>query len=248
MTLQNLRDDVGSKINQIDETSGEFITGFITTAEVDRWINQTFQEVYKWYALANRGRFSTVAHTDTVVDQVIYPLGGDAEDCLAIESVGIKETSEDEYYKIATPARPHQFYIHGAEESSLESPIYFETQIYDEANSEYVLAIEFPEDSAPEEAVTDGLEIRYIERPPVLEETTDEPQKLPLELHKLIVTGASVPALEKMGEYDQAGFLEGKFNSQIKTFFMQEQSVVARGTKTIKPTRAMINKFYRRNR
>ena len=87
MTLEELRNDVGSMINQYDDTTESFVPGFVTNGEVDRWINQAFEDVYKWYALANKGRFSSTATTDAIAGQAIYTLGGDAKDLLAIESV-----------------------------------------------------------------------------------------------------------------------------------------------------------------
>jgi hypothetical protein len=248
MTLSEIRNDIGSKINQYSDETDTFVEGFITETELDRWINQAFEELYMWYALANKGRFSVKATVDTVEDQGVYTFGGDATDLLALESVGIKYSSTDTYYKTAYPNTPKRFYLEGGEEAAEGAPMYFERQIYDSVNEEYVLAIEFPEDCIPDTAVTDGLQVWYIERPPELSTGTDEPQKLPKELHKYIVIGASVPALEKMGEYDQASYLEGKFNTKVKSFFIQDQTKTAKGVKTVTPTRESINKFYKRIR
>jgi hypothetical protein len=77
-------------------------------------------------------------------------------------------------------------------------------------------------------------------------EDTDIPEKLPRELHKLLVTGATIPALEKMGEYESAIYLERKLDSKIKSFFSQEQSNVPHGGKRIKMSRRNALKFIRR--
>lgn len=247
MTLAELRNDVGSRINQYDDSTDTFVSGFVTTGEVDRWINQTFEDVYKWYALANRGRFSSTATTDTVANQAVYTLGGDAADLLAIESVFVYLTSTDTTYTRAYPIEANDYLLVGNEEVPASAPRFMERQIYNSDTGHYELAIEFPSDCIPTEAITDGIKMMYIERPPLMSGDTDVPEKLPRELHKLIVLGASVPALEKMGEFETAAYLEGKLNSAIKSFYLQEQSVTSKGAKIIKPRRKDINRFYLRN-
>ena len=48
MTREELRNDFGSLINQVDN-SGEFVTSFVTDTEAEKWLNDYYQEVYKWY-------------------------------------------------------------------------------------------------------------------------------------------------------------------------------------------------------
>lgn len=248
MTLSDIRNDVGSRINQYDASTDTFVSGFITTGEVDRWANQAFEDIYKWYALANKGRFSIKATVDTVEDLAVYAFGGDAEDLLAIESVFVKLESTDDDYTRVYPINMDSFLQVGSEKIPESAPRYEERQILNEATGHYVLGIEFVEDCIPSEAITDGLMVRYIEKPPLMEETTDIPEKLPSELHKLIVYGATIPAMEKMGEYNQASYLEGKLESKIRAFYAQEQSKSAQGTKKIKMRRKDVAKFYLRSR
>lgn len=247
MNLKELRNDVGSRINQYDDATESFVSGFVTTGEVNRWLNQSFEDVYKWYALANRGRFSSTAFTDTVASQAVYPLGGDAKDLLAIETVYILRTPTDTDYKRVYPLDTNEFILEGSEKVPKSAPRFIERQIFNTDTNHYELAIEFPEDCIPMETITDGIKIKYIERPPLMVEDEDEPEKLPRELHKLLVLGASVPALEKMGEFEAASYLENKLNGAIKSFYIQEQSTISKGVKIVKPSRRDINKFYFRN-
>ena len=246
MTLEEIRNDVGSKINQYDETTDAFIPGFVTQAEVDRWINQSFEDIYKWYALANKGRFSVPATADTIQDEAVYAFGGDAEDLLAVEYVGIKRTTTDDDYTTVYPLDPIDFYLVGKEKIPVTAPRYFERQILNTATGNYTLAIEFPADCIPEASVTEGLKIRYIERPPLMTSDTHIPEKLPRELHKLLVMGAAIPAFEKMGEMEYAHYFNRELNSKIKSFFTQEQSTTAKGVKRIKMRRKDALKFIRR--
>jgi len=246
MTLLEILNDVGSRINQYNASTDSFVSGFVTTAEVKRWANQSFEEIYKWYALANKGRFSVSATVDTVEDQAIYTFGGDAADLLAIESVYIMYDTTDTDYTRVYPIEINDFVLSGSEKVPSGCPRYSEIQVYNTDTEHYVLGIEFLEDCIPDEAVTDGLKVRYIERPPTMTADTDIPEKLPSELHKLVVIGAAIPAFEKMGDYQAAGYLENKYNSQIKSFFSQEQSITSKGTKKIKMSRKDVNKFFLR--
>lgn len=247
MDLEGIRNDVGSKINQYDDTTDSFVSGFVTTAEVDRWINQSFEDIYKWYALANKGRFSSTATTDTAANQAVYTLGGDAADLLAIESVFVYLTATDTDYTRAYPLDPSDYFLSGSEKVPEGAPKFIERQIYNTDTNHYELAIEFPEDCIPTATITDGIKIMYIERPPLMSADTHVPEKLPRELHKLLVLGASIPALEKMGEFETASYLEGKLSNAIKSFYLQEQSTTSKGVKIVRPTRRDINKFYFRN-
>ena len=111
MNLKEIRDDIGSRINQYNDAAESFVSGFVTTGELNRWINQSFQDVYKWYALANRGRFSSTATTSTSAGQAVYTLGGDAEDLLAIESVFVLLKSTDTDYTRAYPIDGNEYLI-----------------------------------------------------------------------------------------------------------------------------------------
>lgn len=247
MTLAELRNDVGSRINQYNDVTDTFVPGFITTAEVDRWINQTFEDVYKWYALANRGRFSVTATTDAIQDQAIYTLGGDARDLLAIESVFIKLKPTDQNYTRVYPIEPNDYLLVGKEVIPPSAPRYIERQIFNEDSGHYELAIEFPEDCIPRETIPDGIKIMYIERPPLMADDESIPEKLPRELHKLLAVGASIPALQKMGEFQSADYFKGELNTAIHSFYIQEQSTTAKGAKKIKMRRKDVNRFYLRN-
>lgn len=246
MTLAELRNDLGSTINQYNASSDVFVTGFVTTAEATRWLNQSFEELYKWYALANKGRFSVPATVDSVEDQAIYTFGGDAADLLALESVFIKYDTTDTDYTRAYPIEDSDFYLVGSETAAQGAPRYKEIQVYNTDTSHYVLAVEFIEEGVPDTAVTGGIKINYIERPPKMTEETDIPEKLPSELHKFIVTGAAVNAFIKMGDTTMADYMENRYNMKIKSFFAQEQSLTSKGVKRIKMSRSDANKFYLR--
>lgn len=248
MDLEDLRNDLGSKINQYDESTDSFASGFITTVEANRWINQTFEELYKWYALANKGRFSTKATLATEEDVAIYPFGGDAADLLAIESVFVKINATDDDYTRVYPIDEGSFLQHGSEKVPSNAPRYREIQILNLDTNNYELALEFLEDCVPTDDIDEGILINYISRPPLMTDDAHTPQKLPLELHKYIVIGAAIPAFEKMGEWDSAAYLEGKLANRIKSFFAQEQSTTAQGTKKIKMRRKDAIKFYLRSK
>ena len=57
MTLEEMRNDLGSLINQVDGSS-EFASTHISDTEADRWLNQAREEIYMRYALENRNNTS----------------------------------------------------------------------------------------------------------------------------------------------------------------------------------------------
>jgi len=243
MTFLDLKNDLGSLINQTD-ASGDFVSSFISTEEAQRWLNQSYQEVYKWYATANRDRFGVTGFANTVEDQAIYTFGGDAIDLLAIAWVGIKY-ADDEDYRRAEKTTKTKAFDTGSEIWSKTKPIYFEKQIYNTASGHYELGIEFPEDCVPEESIDDGLKVMYIERPPAMEDDADIAEKLPEELHSYIALGASIKAFKKMGEFEKAEQMTGWFDRSMMGFMSQEQSLSSERVKRIKWNKRDLNKFYR---
>lgn len=244
MTFLDLKNDFGSLVNQVD-SSGLFVSTFITENEAERWLNQAYMDVYKWYAVANRKRFATTSYANTVEDQAIYTFGGDADDLLATAWVGIKYESSDSHYKRAENANKSKVYETGAEEWSKLNPIYFERVIYNSAAGKYKIAIEFPKDCVPEKSVTKGLKVDYIERPPKMVNADDIPEKLPEELHSYISLGASGKGFRKMGDFEKAEQITNWFDSSVLSFLTQEQSLTSEKTKRIKLSRQDLSKFYR---
>lgn len=244
MTFLELRNDLGSLINQTDD-SGVFVSTFITTAEANRWLNEAFQEVYKNYSLANRGRFGIEATANTVEDQDVYTFGGDANDLLAITWVGIKYKAADERHTRAENLDQPKAFQSGHEKWSKANPAYFERQIYNESSGHYELGVQFPEDCIPDASVTNGLKVMYLERPPKMENDTDIPEKLPKELHDMIVAGASIKAFKKMGNIETAQQMTGWFDRAVMNLFRQEQSRSAQRVKRIKRPKRDLDKFYR---
>jgi hypothetical protein len=247
MNLGELKNDFGSMINQTD-SSGDFVAGFVSEDESERWLNQSFQEVYKWYATANIGRFGITGYFNTVADQAIYTFGGDATDYLSIAWLGMKYNSTDDDYTRAEKLNKADAYDTGHEKWTQTSPAYFERQLYNTSSTHYELGVEFPEECVPDESVTRGGKIIYIERPPKMSDDTDVPEKLPSELHQHIVTGAGIPAFRKMQEFDTMERLTAMFDRAMTSFMIQEQSLTSEKTKRIKMPKNDRAKFYRYDR
>jgi hypothetical protein len=244
MTFEELKNDLGSMINQVDD-SGDFVSTFVTETEAERWLNFAYQDVYKWYATANRDRFTIPAYANTVEDQDVYTFGGDATDLLAIAWVGIKYDSTDDDYTRVEKLNKADAFDTGFEKWGQTNPKYFEVQLYNEVTTNYELGIEFPEECVPDASVTNGLKIMYVERPEEMSATTDLPQKLPEELHKYIPVGAAVRAFKKMGEFDKAEQLTGWFDRAVLALMTQEQSLSSERTKRIRVPKKTVSNFYR---
>lgn len=247
MTFEELKNDLGSLINQVDD-SGDFVSTFVTEAEAERWLNYAYQDVYKWYATANRDRFTVPAYASTVDEQETYTFGGDATDLLAIAWVGIKyDFTDDDYTRVEKLNKADAFDT-GHEKWGQTNPVYFEVQLYNEDSGNYELGIEFPEACVPDASVTDGLKIMYIEKPPAMTLDADLPQKLPDELHKYIPIGAGIRAFKKMGEFQKAEELTGWFDRAVLALMSQEQSLTSERTVRVKLSKRDLTNFYRYDR
>lgn len=214
MTLLDLRNDLGSIINQTD-TSGDFASTIITTAEADRMINEAMLRVYREYALRYPEGLTTTAEGDITEGQAVYPFGGDAANIMAIASVFVKVNAEDTKLTRAYPLDEREFFQTGEEEVPAEAPRYIRRNVL--VDGVYTSAIEFPADCIPSHTTTGGtgLRIVYLKKPATLTEATDYPQRLPDEYHYIIPYGASVKALMKLGEDQRALANKGLFEQEI---------------------------------
>jgi hypothetical protein len=245
MTRKELRDELGSLINQVND-NGEFVPAFVTEEEANKWIQFGFEDVYKWYGVANRGQFAQTAFNDTIAGEALYPLSGDADDSLAIAWVGIKYTPEETEYRKAENIDFKFYYDTGYERAGINAPKYLETTIFVEDDGLYHRTIEFIDDAVPQESVPGGLKLLYIERPPALDTDEDVPQRLPSEIQKLIPLPAAAKAKTKMGDLQAAAYFESIFDNKIRSFFLQEETLNSKGVKKLKLSSRFANRFIRR--
>ena len=243
MTLEQLRNDLGSVINQTD-SSGDFTSTIITSTEADRWLNQAFEEVYMRYAMANRVKFQRESYADTVADQDTYTFGGDATDLLGILWLGVKYASTDDDYTRARPMSYPDVMLTGSEERTQTSPVYFRTS--EVVSGATVDGIKFAEGSVPDAAVTDGLKLLYIERPATLSDDADEPDKIPPELDKYIVYGAAEKCFLKMEQDSRASEFEQRFSAGIRSFVTEDQASRSDGSFRIRSPRWDAQEFCQR--
>jgi len=214
MTLSELRNDLGSVINQTD-TSGDFASTIITTTEANNFINEAALRVYREYALKYPTGLTTTAVGDLTDEQAVYPFGGDASSCMAILSVFVQIDSADEKLTRAYPLQEEEYYETGWEQIPASAPRYIKREIL--VDGVYASAIEFPEDCVPDHTTTSnsGLKIIYLKRPSAMTEATDYPQRLPSEYHYMISYGASVKAFFKLGQKDDALTMRSLFEQEI---------------------------------
>ena len=245
MTLEEMRDDLGSLINQVDD-DGAFSSTHITSTEADRWLNQAMEEIYMRYAMENREQYEQFATANTVEDQAVYTFGGDATDILAIRWLGIMYSSTDDDYTRARPRSYPDVMITGHEEFSESAPIYFRTTV--KVGGVPTSGVRFPDGCVPDEAVTDGIRIMYIERPSQLSEDADEPHRIPHELHKYIVYGAAIKCFEKMEQDERAARMSEKYAAGIRDFIIEDPSKKAdTPVLRIRAPRWDVQNFYKRS-
>lgn len=247
MTLSELRNDLGSIINQTD-TSGDFASTIITTTEADRYINEALLRVYREYALRYPDGLTTTAKGDIVEDQAVYPFGGDASTLMAIRSVFVEVDENDDTLTRAYPIDPDEFYLVGNEEVPASAPRYKRLNVL--VDDVYTNAIEFPEDCIPDHDTTgdSGLRINYIKRPADLSSDSDSPERLPIQYHYLVAYGASVKCLMKMGEDERAFSNKSLFENELMNMKHSEMQDTSDQPFRIKYPRDDALRFFRRRR
>jgi hypothetical protein len=193
-----------------------------------------------WYALGNKESFQQKATVDVSDGVTEYTFGGDATDVLAIVSLGIKYNSTDTFFTRAKPLSYPDTVIVGNESFAEGAPVYY--RITKKVSGVPTAGIQI--DPEPESDVTSGLQITYLERPAHMSEETDTPYRVPKELHKWIVTGASVNCFIKLDQDSRAERMQNRFDKKMAEFMITNQETTSDGVKRIKPTRRSINKFY----
>lgn len=231
MTFDTMRNDLGSLINQVD-SSGVFSSTIITTTEADRWLNQAYEEVYMWYALANRVAFQQEATLDLSDGVSDYTFGGDATDVLAVLWLGLKYSATDTYYRRAVPRSYPDTLLIGNETFDTGAPVYY--RVTKKVSGTPINGIKI--DPAPTDDVTTGLKIMYLERPAVLT-GSNTPTRIPSELHKWIVLGASVNCFTKLEQDSRAERMQNRFDKKMAEFMATHQVTSSDGTHVIKPFR-----------
>lgn len=241
MTLEDLRNDLGSLINQVDD-NGAFVSSSISTAEADRWINEALQDVYLRYALQNkealtqRGTFNLEDGVDT------YTFGGDGVDILFVTQLGLKYTSTDTFFRRAKPMSYPDTQVIGNETYPTDAPVYY--RVTKKVSGVPTNGVKLSPE--PEEDVTGGAEIYYIEKHPVLALTTDEIVRLPDNFKNLVSYGAAVKALFKLGMGQDALVMKKMFDNGMEQGIATDQSHNSDGTRRMRLSRTYFDKFYLR--
>ncbi len=245
MTLETIRDDLGSIINQVTDSTGEFVSAEISTAEATRWINEAYESAYMQYAFHNKDRFTKETKGDVVDGQKVYTFAdgsGNSLGILGILWLGLKINSTDTEYTRATPRDYPDLYLQGGESFPEKNPVYFRTSavvsgtLYDG----FELAEPISED------ITDGIYMRYIKRPTLLSADADIPQYIPTEMHQFLSLGAAVKAYLKLGDTETADKMDSMFNGKIQGYFARDEMVKSDRPRRIRLARDFVNKFYLR--
>lgn len=244
MTLAEIRNELGSRINQTDG-SGDFASTIITSTEADRWINQAMEQVYMWYALANREKFQQSATFNIVANQNSYTLGGDAATAMAIMWLGIKFNSTDSDFTRVWPMNYPDIYFQTDDEKYVQSdPHYYRTMTTVSSVPTNTIVI----DPTPDANVTAGGKLIYLKPPATLSSDSDVPSRIPSQLHKHIVDGAAVNAFYKLERDDRAASFSKRFQSDIQAFIIQDLSNKQDMQTRPRPSVRDIDTFFRRNR
>jgi len=176
----------------------------------------------------------------------IYTFGGDANDVLRPDWVGVKYSSTDRDYRRAITGEYRDLfeYEKGRNKDDLfdqDDPRYWFDTVNISGTPTSAIIIR-PIDWT--EALDDAIYMRYLEIPTALSGDNDVP-RLPLGTHKALVFGATADALLKLERFDEANQFEQRY--QLAKGQLLRYHVSERKQRKVNFMRQNL-RFYRRNR
>jgi hypothetical protein len=141
-----------------------------------------------------------------------FSFGSDSTDIYRPDWVGVKYNSTDKDYTRAEIMNGRDIFelSRGRESKNVISaltPVYeFDTVTISSVPTSAIRIYPYNWDTA----ISDGIFIKYIEKPAALSAVTDSP-RLPLGHHKFLVYGAVADALSKLDKFQEASVYEGRY-------------------------------------
>jgi azurin len=163
-----------------------------------------------------------------------FGLGGNATDAQNIISVGVKYSSDDDYYRTCRNTPKSKLFQDGNENYYETDPRWYPTTVDIGGVATSAIGI-LPEAS---ENVANGVEITYKEQPAALSADADVP-RLPLGSHSILVYGGTASALRKLMRLDEADRFEQMYQAEKVSVIMNYQLTRASGVPKITPSRRL---------
>jgi hypothetical protein len=139
-----------------------------------------------------------------------FTFGGDATDIYALESIGIKYNSTDDYYRQAKERTKSDLFQTGYEQSGEGAPIFYLTTVTVSGNLTSALGI-LPKFTTK---VDKGIQINYVRKVSVLSGDSDT---LRLPVDTPVIYGATMRAYEKKKELNNASYWSNKYEQAKRT-------------------------------
>lgn len=209
-----------------------------TTSQASEDLNLRYQDLIDRITNVTKGDyFWDLWETDTVVNQseyVVEKLGisPDDLDIKKINKVFVKYQSTDTYYTRLNYVNPNSLENH---------PDYYKANqpeiapfFYIQDNSIFI----YP---APEEVVTNGLQIFCIHKPADITTSTSEDDiELPAQFHRILVLGMVADVYYSQGKINEANDAENKYEDAIRDM---EAFMKARYNQPRRKTFTKLNEF-----
>jgi len=211
-TLASLVSYVGERINQ-NNASGVSVDGIVSKASVELAIQNRYDELFSLLAKNNEQDFTVEVDTDfgpasdDATSTGWYDLSGILTNPIVINWLGVKYSTTDTVFARATLRGYGDTFELGSETFSESSPRYIAGTIPVSGVATSALQI-LPHNTTTD--VTNGLRIRYTQRPAVLSASVNVTDVIPVSSHWYIGVGALADAYQIAG-----GDYSGLFNLQL---------------------------------
>ena len=195
MTFLEMQQSVGNLINQ--DVSTDSLT--VTETEVKLNLNRGYQKVVNRISSLAQDYYVRLAKTDLVADQSLYGLPSDYRRMIRME---MAPEDADERYKVTR-----------ADTNAFGDPVDY---YGDNTNPTYSIRGDNIEiKPTPENDITDGLWMYYVETVSDMTQDTDEPN-LPPEFSDLPVEYATAKAKARLGLMDEAQLHLAEFYRELE--------------------------------
>ena len=163
-----------------------------------------------------------------------FGLGGNATDARSLLRVGVKYSTDDNYFRTCEFKPKNKAFSQGGETYSQASPIWYPTSVDISGTTTTAIGV-LPEATSN---IASGIEIEYIEQPSALSSDSDVP-RLPLGSHSVLVLGGTAAALRKLMRLDEADRFEQMYQMERINIIASYQLTRGTGTPKVTPSRRL---------
>lgn len=224
MTLDEMRKDVGRLCSLLD-SSGNFVDGLVLEADLTALINRRWKYLHLKFANKFPEAITIDLYADLVEDQASYAIDTDDIKDFDVTHVGIKYSSDDDYYTTVKPRGKRLIQKESTDLTGYQKtkPYYYFIPTPLGNGETHISSRSINIVPTPDADVTDGLMYSLVEMPADMELDADTPYTLPSIMHTLIIDFVVADVWQIKRDWQNSNEAMGRAGYNEKRFFDQYQ-------------------------